>query len=106
MCFDSDYINAKELSFKDNKAELQKWLPAVLACALVTLIALIYLIIITGRRDEEGKRPVYKIDRIYTEISLLIIVLVFIFGGMSFGPLLFEGINFGIYYGGILYNGS
>lgn len=106
--FDKHYLDAMETEFKDAKAEVVKWVPMTAICGVLALILLIYLIIITGRRDENGNLPVHSVDRIITELRLLIIGVLFAGGGFLFGRLLLESINMGVYYNGSLYlnNGS
>lgn len=90
LSFDQKYLADHEAAFSLARAELFKWLPYTIASVILALAALIYLLVTTGKRDEEGNRPVYKIDKIFTEFQLAIIALSFFGGGALFGRFLFE----------------
>ncbi|MGI6727884.1 MAG: HAMP domain-containing sensor histidine kinase [Anaerovoracaceae bacterium] len=90
FAFNKNYIDEKEELFAYSKKELMKWIPVALICGLLSLTALVYLIVITGRKDIEGNRPIYRLDRIFTEIQLAIIGIAFFFGGFLFLSLLFK----------------
>ncbi|MDD4583522.1 MAG: HAMP domain-containing sensor histidine kinase [Eubacteriales bacterium] len=102
FAFDESYLQAKEKSFTAAKAELVKWIPVALICGLLSLTSLIYLIVVTGRKDEEGNRPYHPLDRIFTEFQLLVIALPFFFGGFLFINMLTEIIESMPYYGKIV----
>ena len=106
FAFDDNFLSKKEAKFDEAKAELMKWLPMAIICGLLSLALLIYLLIVTGKKDEEGNRPVYKIDTIFTEIQLMIIAFFLIIGGAGFGRFLFEAVNYGIGYNGNIYVNS
>ncbi|HWQ80275.1 MAG TPA: MFS domain-containing histidine kinase [Anaerovoracaceae bacterium] len=101
--FDDNYLAEKEEGYAAARTEFLKWFASTAVCALLSLIALIWLIAITGRKDETGTRPVHKIDRLFTELQLLIIAVFLVGGGAGFGSLLFETIRFGVYYNGGFY---
>lgn len=103
--FDRNFLKEKEAEFSESKAEIVKWMPMTIACGLLSLVLLIYLIAVTGRKDEEGNRPVYKVDRLFTELQLLIIGILFVGGGVVFGRLILETINFGFNFNGYIYSG-
>ena len=97
FAFDESNIAAKEEAFQASRNEILKWVPIVVGCGLLTLVSLIVLIVLTGRKDAEGNRPSYRIDRIFTEIQLLIITLCFLGGGLLFLNLLYESIRYNSY---------
>ncbi|MFA5636266.1 MAG: histidine kinase dimerization/phospho-acceptor domain-containing protein [Anaerovoracaceae bacterium] len=102
FAFDESYLSAKEEAFQESKAEILKWIPIVAACALITIAALICVIVLTGRKDAEGNRPSYRIDRIFTELQLLIIAGCLFGGGFLFIEILFQGLQYSPYhFGGI-----
>jgi signal transduction histidine kinase len=101
--FDDNFIAEKEESYAAARAEFLKWFASTAVCALLSLIALIWLIATTGRKDEAGNRPVRKIDRMFTELQFLIIAVFLVGGGAGFGSLLLETIRFGVYYDGGFY---
>ncbi|HYE69674.1 MAG TPA: HAMP domain-containing sensor histidine kinase [Anaerovoracaceae bacterium] len=101
--FDKTFLNEKEAEFAQARAEIVKWIPLTLICGLLSLVLLIYLLITTGRKDEEGNAVVYKVDRIFTELQLFIIGVLFVGGGFMFGSLMLETVNYGVYYNGSVY---
>lgn len=107
LSFDREYFTEHEEAFSLARSEIFKWLPYTIASVILTLAALIYLLVTTGRRDEEGNRQVYRIDKIFTEIQLIIIAFCFFGGGILFVQFLFDAIynysmNASLYY----YSGS
>lgn len=94
--FDEGYLKGKEIEFARTKAALMKWFPVTILCGLLSLVLLIYLIAITGKKDENGNRPIYKIDRIFTEFQLLIISFLFVAGGGLFVKFLLEVLNYSV----------
>ena len=101
--FDDNYLAGQEKSYTAARNEALKWFVSTAVCALLSLIALIWLIATTGRRDEAGNWQLYKVDKLFTELQLLIIGILFFGGGASFWILLYDTIRFGIYYDGTLY---
>ena len=81
FAFDQSYIDGKATIFDQAKDQIFKWLPIAAICAIGTLITFIFLIVNTGRKDEEGNRTVHRIDNIFTEIQLAIIETCFFDGG-------------------------
>lgn len=67
--YDQHYIDAAEKSYQ-SVSGVMNWLPSLLACAFACFLLFIYLAVTTGRKDEEGKQQLYKIDKIWTEIQL------------------------------------
>ncbi|MDD4122281.1 MAG: HAMP domain-containing sensor histidine kinase [Eubacteriales bacterium] len=90
LSFDQKYLSDHEAVFDTAKSELFKWLPLTIICVILTIAALIYLLITTGRRDEEGNRQIYKIDKLFTEIHLAVVALSFFGGGALFSMFLFD----------------
>ena len=60
FAFEESYLADKEKAFQESKEEVLKWIPIAAICALLTTIAFIYLIVMTGRKDPEGNRPFYR----------------------------------------------
>lgn len=104
--FDENYLKDQEQKYAEARAEVLRWLPLTAVSTLVSLICLIYLIAVTGRKDEAGNRPIHKIDKVFTELQLLIIAGLFIGGGTAFWSLIFDSIRYGIYYNGAFYSRS
>ena len=104
--FDENYMKEKEAEFREAKAEIEKYFPMAIICAVLSLALLIYLIVTTGKKDEKGNYIVKKVDRIFTEIQLLIIGFLFIGGGFMFLKFLLETVNYGINYGGVIYSNN
>ena len=106
LSFDQSFLNAKEAEFTAAKAEVVRWMPMTVACAVASLILLIYLLVATGRKDEEGNYPVHKVDKIFTELKLLAIGILFVGGGVMFGRFALETVNYGISIGDTVYVNS
>jgi len=103
LAFDSTYMKAHEASFAAAKTELVKWISMSAICGILSLIALIYLLVSTGKAEGNGVRKIYKIDRIFTEFQLAIIAIAFAAGGSGFLRFLFEAVNYETYYNGDTY---
>jgi len=106
ISFNDSYFMEKEAEFADAKAEILRWFPMTIVCALLSLVLLIYLIVTTGGKDEKGNYVIGKADRIFTEIQLLAIGLLFIVGGIMFLKFLLETVNYGISIGNVIYSSS
>ena len=108
VSFDKDFLAVKEASFAAAKAEMMKWLPLTLVFGVIAFVSFLYLIIFAGRKDENGNRPVYHIDRLVTELQLLLIAAFFFGGGAGFGTFMLETVHYGFYFNHSLYvnNGS
>ena len=52
--------------------------------ALITLVSVVYLCVFIGKKDEHGNVILKGVDKIYTEIQLLIIFAAFVGGGFLF----------------------
>ena len=98
MSFDKEFMAAKQAELDEARGEMLKWLPLVGSAALLTLILFLYLAITTGKKDEDGYRPLYRIDYIWTEVQLGIIALSIFFGMYSFYEFGFS--RFGYIYSG------
>lgn len=59
---------------------------------LITIVLFVILMILTGKRDEEGNPVLNFADRIYTEVQLGLIGLFFIGGGVLYILALFYGL--------------
>ncbi len=101
--FDESFLKAREAEFSEARTGIVQWIPMTILCALMSLILLIYLIVTTGRKDEEGNRPVFKVDQIFTELQLLIIGVLFVGGGGMFANYLLGSVNYGVSFNGNLY---
>jgi hypothetical protein len=104
--FGKSFLDEKEAEFSQARAEILRWIPMVIACTAGALILLIYLLVMTGRRDEEGNVPVYWADRVFTELQLLIIGFLFVGGGLMFGKFMLSSVTYGIGIGGVIYKSS
>ncbi len=60
------------------------WLILAIAAGALALITLIYLVVAVGDRDEKGRIRLNRFDRIFTEIQLAAICLIFFIGGAFF----------------------
>lgn len=99
FAFDDSFVAEKEDAFIQGRTVVKKWMLPTGIGALLTLLAFILLLVMTGRKDKDGNRPYYKIDRTFSEISLAIVVACFIGGGFVFMDILYDGIRYGQRYG-------
>jgi len=104
--FDQSFLNAKEAEFAEAKAEIVKWMPMAIICGLLSLILLICLLITTGKKDQMGNSPIYKVDKIFTELQLFIIGILFVGGGAMFGRFMLETVNYGIFFNSRIYSNN
>lgn len=104
--FDQSFLDAKEAEFSKAKSEIVKWIPMAVGCALLSLILLIYLFAVTGKRDDEGADSGHRVDRVFTEIQLLIIGILLFGGGSFFTKFLYEAVSYGISFNGSIYCAS
>ena len=66
----------------------------VIAAGLICLATLLYLVIATGERDQEGKVILHFIDRIFTEVTILLVGLLFVYGGFLFMRFSYEAVRY------------
>lgn len=67
---------------------------SVIAAGLICLATFLYLLIATGERDQAGKVLLHFIDRIFTEVSILLVGLLFVYGGFLFMRFSYEAVRF------------
>lgn len=63
---------------------LRLWAIAAIAAAIFALMSLIYLVAAVGIKDEHGNIRLSKFDRVFGEIQLLAIAVIFFWGGGMF----------------------
>jgi len=73
LAFNDHYINEKQLAYQDT-SDIIQLVPLIAGCAAGSLFLFLYLVVTTGRKDEEGKRKLYILDRIWTEVQIAAIV--------------------------------
>lgn len=66
----------------------------VIAAGLICLATLLYLVIATGERDQNGKIILHFIDRIFTEVTILLVGLLFVYGGFLFMRFSYEAVRY------------
>ena len=66
----------------------------VITAGLICLATLLYLVIAAGERDQEGKVILHFIDRIFTEVTILLVGLLFVYGGFLFMRFSYEAVRF------------
>lgn len=103
LSYDEGFLTVKATEFNEAKAEILQWVPMTLLCMLASLILLIYLLIFTGERNEEGNLRISRIDRIFTELQLIAIGILFFGGGAVFFGLLMNTVNYGVAYNNMMY---
>ncbi len=70
VAFDKDYIAEKQAVYQ-NTSDVLHLIPLIAGCGTGCLILFIYLAVTTGRRDTSGRRKLYTLDRIWTELQLI-----------------------------------
>ncbi len=101
--FDQSFLDAREAEFAEAKGETVKWMPLTIVCGLLSLLLLIYLIIVTGKKDEAGNFVLHRVDRIFTELQLVIIAILLFGGGGFFLRFLYEAVSYGVSINGSVY---
>ena len=66
----------------------------VIAAGLICLATFLYLVIATGERDQDGKIILHFIDRIFTEGTILLVGLLFVYGGFLFMRFSYEAVRY------------
>lgn len=66
------------------ESHMKIWLILAIASGFVALIALIYLVVTVGKRDEAGQIIMSRFDRIFSELQLAAILAIFFLGGAAF----------------------
>ncbi|MHC1724233.1 MAG: histidine kinase dimerization/phospho-acceptor domain-containing protein [Aminipila sp.] len=69
LAFTDNYINEKQLAYQDT-SEIIRLVPLIAGCGAGCIVLFLYLAVTTGRKDEEGKRKLYTLDRIWTEAQI------------------------------------
>lgn len=72
---------------------MKLWLIIAMAAGVLALIALIYLVIATGEKDESGAIVINRFDRIFSEFQLAAICVIFFAGGTAFTQFVDNVIN-------------
>lgn len=86
-----DYIRENHDSFPKiwlvMESHMKIWLTLAIASGFIALIALIYLVVTVGKRDEMDNICINRFDRVFSEIQLAAILAIFFLGGASFTTL-------------------
>lgn len=64
--------------------QMKIWIAVAIASAVISLITLIYLVLAVGPRDEEGKIQLNRFDKVFAELQLAGICVIFFAGGAFF----------------------
>lgn len=76
-----------------NGFQVQTFYFAAIGSGLICLGTFLYLVVATGERDQEGKVILHFIDRIFTEVTLLLVGLLFVYGGFLFMRFSYESVH-------------
>lgn len=60
------------------------WIILAIAAGIIALLSLIYLVVAVGERDDNGKIRLNRFDKIFAEVQLAAICLIFFGGGAIF----------------------
>lgn len=63
---------------------IEIWLSVAIASGAICLISLIYLVVTVGERDGNDKLRLTRFDKVFTEIQLFLILLIFFLAGAYF----------------------
>ena len=75
VAFDDDFIMKKQMEFEQTKAVLQQEVLKILVALIIGLLLLVYLIFVCGR-DTDKKMNMLAVDRLWTEITFVALMLV------------------------------
>ncbi|WP_206459161.1 sensor histidine kinase [Anaerovorax sp. IOR16] len=81
MAYDTTYIEQQSKLFQDIRNRLIKDISIILFSFLMTVVLFVYLLVTTGKKNEEGSIILCKVDRWFTEIQLAIITAILFLGG-------------------------
>ena len=101
--YDKSYLDKQEAAFQAAKDSLINSLPLTIILALISFALFIYLIVVSGKKGEDGTRNGLKIDKLFTEIKLFIVGFTLIVGGGFFLRFLFDTVNYGLNMGDRFY---
>lgn len=94
LAFSKDYISKRQAIYQDTSGIVQL-ITLTIGFAVVCLILFIYLAVVTGRKDEEGKYKLYPTDKIWTEIQLAFVAAA-LGAGVGIGNIVYYDFpNFG-----------
>lgn len=96
FAFADSYLADKEKMFQEARKRVAGWISIVSAFALITVLSFVFLIVMAGRKDAEGKRTAYRIDKVFTEFQLLVISLCFLGGGFLFMGILANNMRYDV----------
>ncbi len=80
MAYDSAYLKQQEASFKEVHDHLIRDITIFFLSLVMSVVLLIYLMVTTGKKKEDGSICLYQIDRWFTEIQLGAILFTSILG--------------------------
>lgn len=90
FAFNADNMAAAKVQYDNANAVIGKLLPLLIISGLLTLVSFIWLVIITGRKDEDGNRKLYALDKTWTEVQLAGIFFALLLGAFFMGNFLFS----------------
>lgn len=80
MAYDKGYVEEQSQLFQQRKADLIRAAGIILTSFLLSVALFVYLLLVTGRRSEQGIVILGKIDRWFTEIQIGIIIAAAVLG--------------------------
>lgn len=69
--------------------DLKVWVIISVTATIISLISMIYLAVAAGQRDEKGTVVLCKSDKVFTEIQVAAVLLIFFIGGKLFSSYVY-----------------
>jgi len=76
LAFPKEYINLHQEKWESSRESMIPFVVISLVCFLLSLALIIYLMVVTGRKEEDDSLHLWRIDRIYTEILVILFVTI------------------------------
>ncbi len=72
VAYDDAYISKMNEEYTRMHDTVKEWLPMVMSSLICAALALLWLMVTTGGRRPDGTRKLYAIDKLWTEVQLVI----------------------------------
>ena len=84
FAFDSQFLDEQDNALATFQKEVRNLAIIIIVAIVLALIMLIWLIVVTGRKREDGTRKLYELDKIPAEICIAIFIAIF-YMNITFG---------------------
>lgn len=72
LAFPDEYIDAKQDNWENSRKSMMPFVAMISACFVLALALIIYLAIVTGRKPNDDRLHMWRIDRLYMEIQAIV----------------------------------